>query len=215
MFEVNDALRQVALGFTSNVTLNDSTTAQETRALYATTPSFAPGANPAGPSIIACDTSTSDVYFSGDLLGETFENTTKLFTNGTGVYCTTQQEDNATLEALLRASIGGLVDFSRIIIMRSGSNFDRPYAGQSAVDHLFGPSAAFEPSLVNLYIAGVKVVEGIIEGWAETFEEGVKAMNYVGDIFGSLGGQPDFGPGSVFGGQAASRKRGLKRVAWK
>ncbi|EIM89098.1 purine nucleoside permease [Stereum hirsutum FP-91666 SS1] len=215
VFEVNDALRQVALGFTSNVTLNDSTTAQETRALYATTPSFAPGANPAGPSIIACDTSTSDVYFSGDLLGETFENTTKLFTNGTGVYCTTQQEDNATLEALLRASIGGLVDFSRIIIMRSGSNFDRPYAGQSAVDHLFGPSAAFEPSLVNLYIAGVKVVEGIIEGWAERFEEGVKAMNYVGDIFGSLGGQPDFGPGSVFGGQAASRKRGLKRVAWK
>lgn len=155
------------------------------------------------------------MFFSGDLLGEAFENTTTLFTNGTGVYCTTQQEDNATLEALLRASISGSVDFSRIIVMRSASNFDRPYDGQSAVDHLFAPSVAYEPSLVNLYLVGVKVVEGIVGGWEETFEKGVEATNYIGDIFGSLDGQPDFGPGSVFGGNIASKKRGLKRVGWK
>lgn len=211
VFEVNDALRQLAIGFTANVTLNDTTTAQMARALYANTSAFAPGANPAGPSVVACDTATSDVFWSGDLLGEAFENTTSLFTNGTGVYCTTQQEDNGTLEALLRASVFGRVDFSRIIIMRSAANFDRPYDGQSAADHLFAPESAFESSLINLYLAGIPVVQAIVDMWEETFEKGVEASNYVGDIYGSLGGQPDFGPGSVFGGDTAKARRALRR----
>lgn len=37
------------------------------------------------------------------------------------------QEDNATLEALLRAAIYKLVDFARVIVMRTASDFDRPY----------------------------------------------------------------------------------------
>ena len=36
------------------------------------------------PNVIKCDIATSDVYFSGTLLGEAFENTTSLFTNGSG-----------------------------------------------------------------------------------------------------------------------------------
>lgn len=98
------------------------------RAHYASTSAYEVGSQ--GPSVVGCDGATSDVYFSGTLLGETFENTTKLFTNGSGVYCTTAQEDTATLEALLRGAIANLTDFSRIIIMRTASDFDRPYAGE-------------------------------------------------------------------------------------
>lgn len=32
------------------------------------------------------------------------------------------------------------------------------------------------------------------------------AQNYIGDIFGSLGGELDFGPGSVFGSSAPTTK---------
>ncbi|WES04380.1 hypothetical protein PX690_21385 [Bacillus velezensis] len=71
---------------------------------------------------MTCDTATSDVYYSGTLLGEAFENTTTLLTNGSGVYCMTAQEDNATLSALLRAALFKIVDFSRIIIMRTASD---------------------------------------------------------------------------------------------
>lgn len=43
------------------------------------------------------------------------ESYAKLLTNGTAQYCITAQEDNATLEALLRGAQTKRIDFSRII----------------------------------------------------------------------------------------------------
>ncbi|KAF7344628.1 Purine nucleoside permease [Mycena sanguinolenta] len=152
------------------------------------------------PSIVLCDTATSDVYWSGNLLGEAFENTTTIFTNGSATYCTTQQEDSATLGVLMRATMFHLVDFSRIIIMRSASDFDRPYPGQNGVANLLGDAPGINPSLLNLHLAGVKVIQGIVNEWDNKYAHGVQADNYIGDVFGSLGGEPDFGPGSIFKG---------------
>ena len=197
VFEVNDALRQMAIEMAKTATLNDSATAQAYRAHYATYAPYKAGSEP--PSVVACDVATSDVYFSGALLSEAFGNTTALFTNGSGVYCTTAQEDNATLEALLRGNIANRTDFSRIIVMRTASDFDRPYAGESDIYNLlYADQGGFEISLANIYLAGIKVVEMILTQWETIFEKGVKPTNYIGDIFGSLGGTPDFGPGSIF-----------------
>lgn len=44
-------------------------------------------------------------------------------------------------------------------------------------------------------------MKGVLDGWNCTFKAGVKASNYIGDVFGSLGGEPDFGPGSITDGQ--------------
>ncbi|GLB43406.1 putative purine nucleoside [Lyophyllum shimeji] len=192
VYEVNDALRKIAVTFAKNATLNDTAAAQAYRAYYATSSVYAMGAAP--PSVVECDTATSDNFWSGALLADAFENTTTLFTNGTGVYCTTQQEDNAVLAALLRGALRGAVQFSRVIVMRTGSDFDRPYDGQSAADNLFAAGAGFGPALKNVYLAGVKVVQGIVEGWDGTFKQGVQPTNYVGDISWSLPGNPDFGP---------------------
>ena len=208
VFEVNDALRQLAIGFAKTAKLNDSSDAVAYRANYATTNAYLPGSEP--PGVVACDVATSDVYYSGTLLSEAFENTTKLFTNGSGTYCTTAQEDNATLEALLRGDIANLTDFSRIIVMRTASDFDRPYAGEADTFNLFyANQGGFEPAIQNIYLAGIKVVEGILTEWDSTFKTGVKATNYIGDIFGSLGGTPDFGPGSMFNNNPVT-KRSLK-----
>lgn len=206
VFEVNDALRQLAIGFASTAALNDSAAAVAYRANYASTAAYAAGAS--GPSVVGCDVATSDVYYSGSILATAFENTTKLFTNGSGVYCTTAQEDNATLEALLRGAINNLTDFSRIIVMRTASDFDRQYMGEDATFNLlYADQGGFEPAIQNIYLAGIKVVEGILGGWDTTFAAGVKATNYIGDIFGSLGGTPDFGPGTAFNDNPVTRKR--------
>ncbi|KAJ6582033.1 purine nucleoside permease [Mycena capillaripes] len=200
VFEVNDALRQVAVGLAKTARLTDTDACKRLRATY-TSPIFAAGGAP--PSIVMCDTLTSDTYWTGALLAEAFENFTSVLTNGKGVYCSTQQEDNAILSALLRGALFDLVDFSRIIVMRSASDFDRPPVGRSAADNLFAPTVGFPPALLNLRIAGVKVVQGIVDGWEATFERGIEPTNYIGDILGSLGGQPDFGPGSFFAGKGA------------
>lgn len=209
VLEVNAALRSLAVGFTKTATLNDSSDAAAYRAKYSTA-AYAAGASP--PSVVECDVATSDTYFSGALLGEAFTNYTKLMTNGSGVYCTTGQEDNATLEALLRGANMSYIDFSRIIIMRTASDFDRPYPGSSPQQNLFyAADYGFEPAIQNIYLAGVKVVEGIVDNWEHIFQKGVNATNYVGDIFGTLGGTPDFGQGAALSEQEALEKRDVSR----
>lgn len=212
VFEVNDELRQIAIEYASTATLNDSAAAVAYRANY---PSDIYAAANQAPSVFPCDTATSDVYWSADLLSAAFANFTSVVTNGTSVLCTSQQEDNATLEALLRGSKAGLLDFARIIIMRTASNFFRPYPGQNPLDNLlYVHQGGHDPALRNIYLAGIKVVEGILDNWHNRFRAGIEPTNYVGDVFGTLGGEPDFGPGNRFEGATvvASRKT-LKGVA--
>jgi purine nucleoside permease len=102
VFEVNEALRDMAAAFAeSALPFNDSSDAMIYRANYAPSAvndnftQYPAGAH--SPSVIKCDTATADVFFSGVMLGNALENTTSLFTNGSGVYCMTAQENNATL----------------------------------------------------------------------------------------------------------------------
>lgn len=205
VFELNEALRDIAIGFAKKAKLNDSDVAVQYRSHYASNPAYKAGSQP--PSVVACDVATSDNYYTGKLLGEAFENTTKLFTNGSGVYCSTAQEENATLEVLLRGALAHLVDFGRIIVMRTAADFDRQYDGETAFDNLFATQGGFLPSLKNLYLAGIQVIEGILHDWDSKFCHGIKANNYIGDIFGSLGGKRDFGPSDGFGSSNPLRKR--------
>jgi len=196
VFQLNDALRQCAIAFAKTAVLNDTSSAQAYRAQYANVSAFAPALD--APFVIGCDTATSDNWWSGALLAGAFENFTTLVTNGSATYCTTQQEDNAVLEALLRGQLARRNDFSRVIHMRTGSDFDRPPPGVSVAQNLFFADGGYDAAIRNLYVAGIKVVQGILDEWNDTFAAGIPPQNFVGDIFGSLGGSPAFGPGSIF-----------------
>ncbi|KAI0006616.1 putative purine nucleoside permease [Xylariaceae sp. FL0662B] len=203
--EVNEALRDAAYDFATRAQLADSPDTAKYRAEYKTSGQIYAAATDA-PSIIKCDTATSDVYYSGRLLSEAFENTTMLLTNQSEItYCMTAQEDSAILQVLMRAAIWGAVDFSRVIIMRTGSNFDRPPLDTSAFQHLrLLDQNGFDLAIQNLYAAGVEIVKGIVSEWDFRYGQGIKPTNYIGDIFGTLGGEPNFGPGSLFGGTGLS-----------
>jgi purine nucleoside permease len=122
VMEVNEALRELAFQFASNAYLTDNSASKIYRANYATGATgevYTAGA--AVPSVVKCDVATSDVYYSGNLLSTAFENTTKVWTNQTEyTYCMTAQEDGAVLQALMRGDLAGLVDYSRIIVLRTG-----------------------------------------------------------------------------------------------
>lgn len=120
VFELNVDLRDRAYDLAKRAPLADSKGARLYRARYAPRgDEFQMGIQP--PSVVKCDSATSDVYFSGSRLAEAFEKTTEIWTNGSAVYCMSAQEENATLEVMVRAAIDGLVDFARIIVMRSGT----------------------------------------------------------------------------------------------
>ncbi|KAL7927090.1 purine nucleoside permease domain-containing protein [Trichoderma austrokoningii] len=200
VFELNANLRDAAHDFALRAKLVDDDGPRRYRALYGDMgASYRMAVRP--PAVAKCDSATSDVYYSGERLARAFENTTALWTNGTGAYCMSAQEDNAVLESLVRFAIEGFVDFGRIIAMRTGANFDRPPPSLSDWEHLTRTNQdGFNIAISNLYYAGVEIVRGILDNWNCTFDKGVAPANYIGDIFGSLGGHPDFGFGSITGG---------------
>ncbi|TVY92556.1 Purine nucleoside permease [Lachnellula willkommii] len=195
VFEVNDNLRHKAMQLASQASLNDTKAAVAFRKQY---DASTPGSQP--PALVACDGVTSDNYYSGPTIASAYDAYTTLITNGSAVYCATAQEDSAILGVLLRGAKAGLVDFSRIIVMRTAANFDRAPAGANEYQFFFYQSSGgFASSVANLHIAGVPIIQGIVDGWATEFEQGIAASNYIGDIFGTLGGTPDFGPYPYFG----------------
>ncbi|EJF63365.1 hypothetical protein DICSQDRAFT_168248 [Dichomitus squalens LYAD-421 SS1] len=89
--------------------------------------------------------------WSGALLRAAFENTTTLFTNGTGVYCNTRQKDGAVLGALFRRALAS-----------RGECGSPPK--ESAVEIVFNRQDARCGALVrNVYLAVVQVVQGIAD----------------------------------------------------
>ncbi|KAK4051264.1 hypothetical protein OIO90_004745 [Microbotryomycetes sp. JL221] len=154
LFELNTNLLKRAVQITKNIKLNDSSVAQQYRKNF----NYSPANQP--PKVTQCDVLTSDVYFAGTLLAESFGNYTDLITKGQGTYCMTAQEDNATLEAMIRATKAGLVDYSRVIVLRTASDFDRaPPTIASAYEAFEANQGGFEPALQNLVIVGKPLVE--------------------------------------------------------
>jgi purine nucleoside permease len=163
VFQLNTALADAAFALSRNVQLSDSDEAKAARAKYGYAPADLP------PTVIQCDTLAGDTWWSGTLLGERARQWTKILTDGKGVYCTTQQEDNATYEALSRAANAHRVDLSRVAVLRSGSDFDRPYPGQSSADNLLNYAAqgGFQPAVANLFLAGNPLVQDIATHWSD------------------------------------------------
>ena len=168
VFRLNPRLTAAAWALSRNVALADSAQAQAARANYA----YAPANRP--PGVIRCDSVADDTWWSGTALGARASEFTRELTGGKGVYCMTQQEDNATFEALRRAARAQRVDLDRVAVLRAGSDFDRPYAGESNAANLlnYAGQGGFEPALENLYRAGYPLVRTIVAHWSE-WQEGV------------------------------------------
>ena len=75
-FEVNKALRDRFIEVASHTKLNDTSAAMAYRKNY----DYAPANQP--PSVVACSSGTSNVYWSGSVLGDAFYNYTLLLSNG-------------------------------------------------------------------------------------------------------------------------------------
>ncbi|KAK0548074.1 hypothetical protein OC845_003769 [Tilletia horrida] len=187
-FKLNTALAERAYNISKIQTagrLNDSQPAQAFRSRY----DYAPANQK--PAVILGDVTTSDTFFAGATLATQIEDTVSVLTNGSSTYTLTAQEDNAILEALVRAQIAGRADYSRAIILRTGSDFDRAPPGLSEYDSFSYAQGGFEPALANLFIAGSPVVDAILKDWKEYRRGIAHPPGFYGDIWQTL----SLGPG--------------------
>ncbi len=166
LFQLNEDLRQWAFALSAKATLKDSDQAAAYRQHYQE-----PAAT-AAPSVILCDTEASDTYWHGALIGTAVERWTTLLTDGKGVYCTSQQEDNASMEALRRGAAAQLLDLQRIADLRTAANFDRPYPGEDTAASMTARTGGFPISIANLVVAGMPLVTEITTHW-QVWKDGV------------------------------------------
>jgi purine nucleoside permease len=162
VYQLDEPLVRAVYALSRAVQLADSPEA----AAYRTKFPLAPANQP--PAVIQCDTASGDTWWAGTRLGKRAAEWTRLLTDGKGTYCTSQQEDNATLTALKRGASAGKLDLRRVAVLRSGSDFDRPSPGQSEVAGLidYPAQGGFGPACENLYRAAAPVIDAIVHDWA-------------------------------------------------
>jgi purine nucleoside permease len=166
LYELNEALTQAAFEASKDVELADDPTAQTYRANYDQE------AAQRTPFVSICDTVSGDTYWHGELIANDMNNIVERLTDGEGTYCTTQMEDNATLTALQRGAQAGRLDFGRVAVLRTASNFDRAAPGQTTPESLAADSGGFGPSTQNAYRVGRAFADTVIANW-ESWAGGV------------------------------------------
>ncbi len=160
VYQLNETLLQKAYGLSRDTPLVDSPQARAYRQHY--DGAVATGA----PTVSICDTASADLYWHGSVMALQVEAWSALLSDGKANYCTSQMEDNATLTALKRGADAGLVDFNRVALIRSASNFDREGKGQTAADSLASDSGGFAIALTNGYRVGAVLAHAIVKDWA-------------------------------------------------
>lgn len=170
VFHLNPALTAQAVRLSQNAKL---ATNEEATAYAARYP--AGSAAREAPTVLQCDSFAASTYWHGKRLSDWAGWWTGQLTKGQGRYCMSNMEDSGVLTALSRLVEAGKVDLERVMVLRTASNFDQPYPGQSAQESISAGSGGFMPSIQNAYRVGSLVTRHILGNWP-TWQEGVPEL---------------------------------------
>jgi purine nucleoside permease len=163
VFELNGRLAEWAYGLTKDLKLTDTPEMAAARNLYGSQ------AAERAPLVLMGDELSSARYWHGEMMEAWAREWVKYFTGGKGVYTTCAMEDTGTLQALKWLSASGRVDWQRVMVLRTVSNFDRQWPGVDASESLnrqrTSRAAAYLPSLESAYGVGHAVVAEILKKW--------------------------------------------------
>ena len=121
------------------------------------------------PAVILGDEVSGSTYWHGKLSDAWATEWMSYFTGGKGQFATTAMEDTGTLQSLRFLANAGHIDWNRILVLRTVSNFDQQPRGMSAADSLahqrIGSYSAYLPSLESAYTVGHVVVSELLTHW--------------------------------------------------
>jgi purine nucleoside permease len=163
VYELNGGLAQWAFDETRNTPLGDPDALKEIRTRFQ-------GAEAQRPPFVAMgDEISSSTYWHGKLSDAWADQWVSYFTGGKGQFATTAMEDTGTLQSLRNLANAGRVDWKRILVLRTVSNFDQQPSGMSAAESLahqrVGTYSAYLPSLEAAYKVGHEVVTVLLKDW--------------------------------------------------
>jgi purine nucleoside permease len=123
------------------------------------------------PFVLRGENLSASTFWHGKLMNQWAEDWVKYMTGGKGTYAICGMEDTGTLQSLTFLAHAHKVDLSRVLVLRTASNYDVPRSGLTAAQSLaetkIGHYSAFLPSLDTAYRVGRVVVDSIVEHWAD------------------------------------------------
>ncbi len=129
VFDLNPGLTRWAYALTRTVALP-----QDAVAYSARWSQFAGAMQP--PQVLIGDNLTSDMYWHGARMNQYARDWVALYTGGKGRFAVSEMEDAALAGALNRLDHAGKARFSRLLILRTASNFTMPPPGGDVVASL-------------------------------------------------------------------------------
>ena len=158
--KLNQALARWAYERTKDVKIPDTPALEKARAEWKGFPS---AQRP--PFVLMGETLGSVRYWHGAARTRWAEDWVKLWTGGKGQFVMTNMESQSLAGAMLVASKAGLVDLSRMMVLRTASNPSEPPPGVAATESVGdegpGQIAAFEAN----YRVGDPVVRELLDHW--------------------------------------------------
>ena len=165
MYALNANLVNWAYELTRNTPLADTDRLKEVRA------QFDGAASQRAPAVLMGDEVSGSTYWHGKLSDAWAAEWMRYFTDGKGDFATTAMEDTGTLQSLRGLANAGRVDWNRILVLRTVSNFDQQPRGMSASESLahqrIGSYSAYLPSLESAYAVGHVVVHEVLSHWTK------------------------------------------------
>jgi purine nucleoside permease len=162
-YHLNPALTDWAFHLTEHVDLGDTPEMRKDRSAYAPANARRP------PFVLKGDTISSSTFFSGAKMSEWANQWVTYHTEGKGNYVTTGMEDTGTLSSLKMLANAGRVDWNRILVLRTVSDFDQPPPGMTAAQNLARNAnrkyVGFLPALESAWRVGNTVVREITTHW--------------------------------------------------
>jgi purine nucleoside permease len=165
VYQLNSALMEWAYGLTKDTSLGDTDAIRARRAQFDQEAARKP------PTVLKGSELSSSTYWHGKRLDDWANAWVSYYTEGKGTFVTTAMEDTGTLQSLTFLGKAGKIDYSRVMVLRTVSNFDQQRPGITAAESLaeqrVSKYGGYLPSLESAYGVGHIVVDRITQNWAK------------------------------------------------
>lgn len=160
-FHLNEGLANWAYSLTKDIALDDTPALKEFREQFEGYPNAQKT-----PRVMMGDALSSSTYIHGVNLNQWANDWMKLHTDGEAEFVMTNMEDSGTLTALRRLSDAGYLDYDRIMVLRTASNFSMQPPGKAATWSATAPYPdQGRPALEAAYKVGSTVVHELLANW--------------------------------------------------
>jgi purine nucleoside permease len=165
VYELNPAITEWAFQLTKDVRLADTEAIRTRRAQFEQEAAKKP------PTVLKGSEISASTYWHGKKLDEWANAWVAYYTGGKGSYVTSAMEDSGTLQSLTFLAKANRIDYSRVMVLRTVSNFDQQRPGVTAAESLaeqrVSKYGGYMASLESAYAVGHVVVDRITANWSK------------------------------------------------